>query len=276
MHVDLRLLLQVHPRNGQFRRRVRRLRPVYPDHSNELWYKSELLRIVRLLKASTDKLLLPALKFLPQFAGDAFPTTIRRALDDMARQFGGINATANRLASLVTQRNLAVVDARLARSIRNSVGVDIKSAFTMDGKIRQEMAKALKANVDLITSIPKEYFGKIETAVNESFMSGTRWEGLRSTIEHVGHVTDYRAKLIARDQTSKMNGAFNCVRQTEAGIDSYYWQTAGDERVRDTHAENDGKIFRWDDPPEETGNPGDDINCRCVAIPVLDLDGGES
>ena len=52
------------------------------------------------------------------------------------------------------------------------------------------------------------------------------------------------------------------------GIKQYIWSTSGDERVRDSHAENDGKIFSYDDPPP-TGHPGDEINCRCVAIPYF-------
>lgn len=83
-----------------------------------------------------------------------------------------------------------------------------------------------------------------------------------------------RAKLIARDQTSKMNGAFNQARQTSLGIDRYVWQTSGDERVREEHQANDGQVFSWNDPPA-TGHPGEDINCRCVAVPYFDLDSEE-
>lgn len=46
----------------------------------------------------------------------------------------------------------------------------------------------------------------------------------------------------------------------------YIWRTSGDSKVRSTHAENDGKIFAWDSPPE-TGHPGEDYNCRCWAEP---------
>jgi hypothetical protein len=50
----------------------------------------------------------------------------------------------------------------------------------------------------------------------------------------------------------------------------YVWLTSGDEKVRPSHAANDGKIFYWSDPPS-TGHPGEDINCRCVAVPYADL-----
>lgn len=46
----------------------------------------------------------------------------------------------------------------------------------------------------------------------------------------------------------------------------YMWVTAGDEKVRPSHAANDLKIFDWDDPPP-TGNPGDEPGCRCTAMP---------
>jgi SPP1 gp7 family putative phage head morphogenesis protein len=162
---------------------------------------------------------------------------------------------------------------------------------------------ATKANVDLITSIPQKYLAKLEKHVTDSFVSGVRHEDLiqeiypdlrremgrryasappayfekqqltpEEIIDRVDEITENRAKLIARDQTAKMNSSFNQVRQTSVGIEKYQWQTAGDERVRESHAEKDGKVFSWDDPPEDTGHPGEDIQCRCVAIPFFDLD----
>lgn len=46
----------------------------------------------------------------------------------------------------------------------------------------------------------------------------------------------------------------------------YVWHTVGDDRVRSSHEERDGKIFAWDDAPEG-GHPGEDYNCRCTAEP---------
>ena len=46
----------------------------------------------------------------------------------------------------------------------------------------------------------------------------------------------------------------------------YIWRTAGDGKVRSSHAANNGKIFAWDDPPP-TGHPGEDYGCRCTAEP---------
>lgn len=46
----------------------------------------------------------------------------------------------------------------------------------------------------------------------------------------------------------------------------YVWRTSGDNKVRSSHAANNGKIFAWDNPPE-TGHPGEDYGCRCTAEP---------
>jgi hypothetical protein len=51
----------------------------------------------------------------------------------------------------------------------------------------------------------------------------------------------------------------------------YIWRTRGDDKVRPTHAANNGRIFAWDNPPG-TGNPGEDYGCRCTAEPYHGTD----
>jgi SPP1 gp7 family putative phage head morphogenesis protein len=152
--------------------------------------------------------------------------------------------------------------------LNSKMGIDVKSIFKTE-TVKPAIDKAVKDNVDLIKSIPKEYHDKIIDAIDNGMINGDDSKTLKSMVKEIGDTTDYRARLIARDQTSKLLGALNEVRQKEAGIDSYIWSTCHDDRVRETHAANDGKRFRWDSPPEETGHPGEDVQCRCVADPDL-------
>jgi|GEM_PF-7116926 len=46
----------------------------------------------------------------------------------------------------------------------------------------------------------------------------------------------------------------------------YIWRTQGDEKVRGSHAANEGKVFSYANPPP-TGNPGEEYGCRCFAEP---------
>jgi len=47
----------------------------------------------------------------------------------------------------------------------------------------------------------------------------------------------------------------------------YIWRTQKDNKVRSSHADRDGKIYDWDDPPPG-GHPGEDFGCRCWAEPI--------
>lgn len=48
----------------------------------------------------------------------------------------------------------------------------------------------------------------------------------------------------------------------------YIWRTRRDGKVRSSHAEREGQVFSWEDPPEG-GHPGEDYGCRCTAEPYL-------
>ena len=56
---------------------------------------------------------------------------------------------------------------------------------------------------------------------------------------------------------------------TEEKKGEYIWRTQGDGRVRESHAERDGKTFSWESPPDG-GHPGEAPNCRCWAEDVKD------
>lgn len=279
--IELRHVVRAMPHGARLRkRRGRLLKPVKPSHKVELWYKQQLLAVVAKLRKVAREELLPELKRMEPLyaAGDGITRDAkvpRRPLEStfqrMGQRIGGIEQTANRLAALAVQRSAGAVDDRLKAAIKSSVGVDISPALTQSGPILDALRAATKDNIDLIKSIPEQYFEKLGDAVGKNMERGMRFEDLAKEIERIGDVTESRAKLIARDQTSKMNGAFNQARQTSLGIDRYVWQTSGDERVRPEHDANDGEIFRWDSPPA-TGHPGHDVNCRCVAIPYFDLD----
>lgn len=276
MHITIQTLARHYAARSRKLRRSRtvRLRPSKPSRAAELWYKAELLKVVRYITAETEREILPLLKSTMPFLGDAAPPDLIHKVNLLARRFGKIEKTAKRLSRQAVMRNLQATDSQFIEHIQKAIGVDIRPWMTADG-IREPLRAAEQANIELIQSIPEQYFDKLRKTLDQNYEVGGRWESLAEDIRHVGEVTESRAKLIARDQTSKMNSALSRSRLTSIGINKYKWQTAGDERVRPTHRENDGKTFTFNNPPSETGNPGDDVNCRCVAIPEFDLDDDE-
>lgn len=132
-----------------------------------------------------------------------------------------------------------------------------------------------RENVNLITSIADRLLNDVRDVVRESTTRGTRVETLARQIRERYAVSDSRAELIARDQTLKANAALTETRHKDAGIERYVWSTSRDSRVRDEHAALEGRVFSWSDPPitnprGDRNHPGEDYQCRCVAIPVLD------
>ena len=152
--------------------------------------------------------------------------------------------------------------------LRSALQVDV---FQHEPELNNLLGVWAQENVRLIKTIPTQYFGEIERITSEGFKTGALTRDIASQIETAGGVSQKRAFFIARDQMGSLNGDLTRYRQTNVGIDSYVWHTSGDSRVRLAHARRSGETFRWDSPPFD-GHPGKPANCRCVALPVIDLD----
>lgn len=276
-------MAQLHPHTARLRRRNgRRIGAIRPSRATELWYRAALAQIVGALKRAGSDVLHRMRAYWPRPAndnrsvvGDERAVGLEGLLNRAASRFGNIKAVAERLAALAARKNLGAVDERLAAELVKAVGVDIRPALSGMGPIATEMEKAARANVALITSIPEQYFDRLRAVIEAGWSGGRRWEEVARDVAEVGDITDNRAALIARDQTSKMNAAFNEVRQTALGIEEYSWSGSLDARERDSHKAMEGKRLRWDSPPtvdDEPVHPGEAINCRCVAIPIVNLD----
>ena len=158
---------------------------------------------------------------------------------------------------------------RFRRTMAGALGVPITPLTPALG-VEGLMRRAIRSNADLIKTLPSRHKRLLTQRLLK--LAATRpfdQAVLRDTVLQSRQSTYKRARLIARDQTSKLIGNLNQARQEQVGITEYVWRSSQDEAVRPTHRENDGQTFSWSRPPPRTGHPGQDINCRCVAIPVL-------
>ena len=129
------------------------------------------------------------------------------------------------------------------------------------------IVQKIEENVKLIKSItPTILQNIIQDFVSVPFDQ----QAIIDIINKNTKVGQSRAKFIARDQTSKLTGDLNVQRNLNIGVQKYKWSATMDNRTRQTHRENDGKVFRYDTPPANTGHPGHDYNCRCTALPIFD------
>lgn len=151
-------------------------------------------------------------------------------------------------------------------------------------------------NFELIRSLSDTYIAQVNNLISDAVRNGTSYRDVMLQMQKIDNtITRTRAKLIARDQISKLNGELAQRRQVDAGVEAYTWSTSGDERVRGnplgtnpkavpSHYLMDGKTCRWDNPgvykvgdqwvPRTARmsptHPSREIQCRCVGIPILE------
>lgn len=130
---------------------------------------------------------------------------------------------------------------------------------------------------EFLENFAQDEVEKLRVKVSDHISKGGTRKGMRKLIRNELDISEGRCKFIARQETSLLISNFKEVQYKQAGIDKYIWRTVGDNRVRDKHAELDGKTFSFDKPPDasyfntgEPENPGHDYNCRCVAIPIIE------
>lgn len=155
-----------------------------------------------------------------------------------------------------------------------SAEIDIEPLMR-DGKLTPYFQNVVDENVGLIRSIPEAKLASFKNKLVAAITKDMPQDQIKKMIQDNFDTTESQARLLARDQTSKLNGAIASYRQQQIGGRRYIWRTSRDSRVRDDHARLEGKTFFWDKPPVvdrrsgRRGNPGDDYCDRCWAEMVL-------
>lgn len=160
---------------------------------------------------------------------------------------------------------------RFSQTFRSAFSVDVRPLLTRP-EVDMHLQRAIRENVDLIRSIPPRLHGDLVDAMRREFADAPFDQArLQRILREEFRSSGFNLRRITRDQTGKLVGNLTQIRQRQLGIDRYRWSTSADERVRDTHGLANGRIYRWDTVPALTGyHPGQDILCRCVALPVVD------
>lgn len=226
--------------------------------------------------------------------------SIKRGIELLAAQLTRINARfdAFNVASFAQQlargflsrldRNNARV---MSKNIQNVTGVDLAGQIR-SRNLDQLLEVRIAENAALITSIKNDYVQDVGKVIRDNLLAGERSTRLITEIKDRGGVTENRAKLIARTETSRINSQITQLRSEALGSTTYIWSTVIDERTRDkgptNHKVMDGKLCKFNDVTvfsdddgetwrkrSEIGGPeilpGDIYNCRCTALPVVNF-----
>lgn len=190
------------------------------------------------------------------------------ALDDMQKN----------LDRAIEQKNVDTTEMQESfekgfRSAAEAIKIDPKLSQASREKLHKEYNENLKIH---IKSFTRGQVGDLRRIVEGNAQEGLRFDSLIEKIQSRYQTSKTKAKFLARQETSLFMSKFRQRRFSEAGVQKYEWSANPDERTRDDHRKLSGRIFLYADPPvtdSATGqrnNPGEDFNCRCVDIPILE------
>lgn len=196
------------------------------------------------------------------------PSKLAEALAAYSNALGpwaeGVTARIMRSVAGNNERAWAQTSAVIGKELRGNVAQSVVGAVAR--QLQQEQ-------VSLIKSLPIDAGLRAQKLSQEAMMGGKRADEVAAELARTEQVTASRATLIARTEIAKANATLTMARAQLVGATHYFWRTAEDGDVRESHAAMDGKIFRFDDPPyvEGEGNhgPGEFPNCRCYAEPII-------
>jgi len=205
--------------------------------------------------------------------------------------------------------NFAAILLRLARSAKKSIlkqfsndrleTISQQMLGKLDRKSKEEFYKrvAAKTGINVADLIAKEGMKSttnalvaetaqwIQTLRDDTFQKFTnntlfgmsQGESLDTIVSQFDGVVSERknhAKFLARNQVQNYNSITTKIRAQNLGITKAIWETAGDERVRPSHEDREGKEFDLAEGLYSSLDdlyllPGTDYNCRCTYTMII-------
>lgn len=269
--------------------------PLYPDSAER-----EMKRIcngyIRILYKSLEENLPELLNaYVASQRGDSrhdgFGNIERKArevfqkiAEDLEQKFAqfGLYGLVARIARMT--KNISLQEWK--REVKETLGVEILDSYYSDEFYGQAVKQWVDDNVTAVQGIAGETFGNMKEIVVTGVVAGVTITAIRGKLQEQYKEARQRLRLLSRDQVSNLNSKISRMQFENAGCNKYRWSDSRDSRVRDCHRSLNGKVFSWNDPPEMwydtkgrgrvyTGrrcHPGEDYCCRCIAVPVFDID----
>ena len=238
-------------------------------------YNAELQKLVRSIRSDINNELVPLLRDLePEYTADSWVGSITNMLQYLIAKWSSPTFAA--IATQTATQFVNTADQINQQRTKRQFGIDI---YSTEPALNELIEASIYDNTQLIKSIPEQYLKQVESIVMTNTRAGNRSSAMIKSLQQQFGVTQRRAKMIARDQTAKLNGDLNAKRQQVAGFLYFQWRTSDDERVRDRHEDIAEKtteygpgVYKWDNPPLSDKGipiiPGGDYQCRCTARPI--------
>lgn len=281
-------------KKSQGKKKYLKLTAIREPRKIQLEYYRELKKLVKELKKAVNEELIPELKDTSITKDSVLG--VLSVLEGIRQKFSNITGFATNVSNELVGAVSSNGKNRFLKSVNSKMGVDITSVLNEKG-INEVVALQRQKNKVLIKSIPEEFLKSVEVVITNGIANGESYKSMEKQLKGIKNISssfgklENRIKMIARNETSSINATINKTRYEQLGISIYEWQTANDERVRDSHDSLEGKYCTYNDDTvyadtledAKAGKwnkrsslsavqkaPGMDFNCRCGAIPIID------
>ena len=199
-----------------------------------------------------------------------------KAFFAMCKQAARQTVTMLSVGQMHSWRAAATVSLQ-GRKIYKALQKELKSKT-----VGKRVQAIIDENAKLIKTVPQNIANQFSHMSAEKQFAGMRPEELMEEFKNrAPHLTDVEARRIARTESGKAATALLQARCEDLGISFYTWYSCQDKRVRDSHRHMHNVICAWNDPPDPESlnneksyghyHPRGIFNCRCDALPVIDL-----
>jgi SPP1 gp7 family putative phage head morphogenesis protein len=231
-------------------------------------------RYLRDLEAFVDQFVPWSVTFghVPTLSAVQEDALIQSAAESMARRMiTGVlftNAQSWRAAARASLRTRRIYEALRAE---------------MGGPLGMRVDELVRANVKLIGRIPDVLNARAAAFVGREQRRGRRAESIAKDLQaKMPAVRKSLVTMLARTEVGRAETAVTQARAERLNLPWYEWATVEDRRVRPSHRKMDKLMVAWADPPApeqlvglpSMGHyaPGVTYNCRCIALPLIDVD----
>lgn len=255
------------------------LKPVRPLAGAEVSYYKQLRSYTSAFKKAVREEILPIVERYSSFTGDGIADDLNQAMQRVRDRFdslGFASQIASRMISSVSSKNRE----RTLQAFKLSAGIDLTTLLQTE-QLSTFTELQIAKNSELIKSVSGEAINDIQRIIFNSLAEGVRYEEIARQIagnnkSSVFNKMGNRIKTIARTETAKINAQLSEKRYELAGVTKAIWDASADSRTRPCHQARDGKEFElakglYSSCDGKTIKPAEEINCRCVARPILEM-----
>lgn len=257
------------------KKRYKIIPPVRPSRSIIALYQGILNSFVKDMIKDVNKTVIPAVKQALEYTQ---AITDANKIDRLKREIDRLKAKYTKRYGALSQKLpksvIAKIQKDVDRRIRNILAEEYEVKFKLT-KEQQIVAKlATVENVNLIKSIPQEFFKRLENDIYQSVSAGRDFPKLIKRIKDGYGVSERKSAMLAFDQTNKITERIDRETKKELGLTKAIWRHSSiPKEPRHSHVAADGKeydIRKGCYIDGEWIHPGEKINCGCFSQAIVE------